>query len=236
MPHLQIKRYDTQTVLYEGSFDTACACIEAACSDNVTLSHADLRYTNLQNASLDGIIMPHVLLDYTNLNGANISESNLHQASIQNSDIVGTCLCETNLTGVNFKNSIFGATDIAYSTLDCTVFNTASSLGLNFRDATTIQNCLYKDAPFSRAPVIINGMDWPIYLFDAHMGIGTRLKRYDEWFSAENDSTSNKVTDNMAHVTRFVQMHREALSRLASFHSRNSHSIIFPTKTKAYGN
>ena len=49
---LQIKRWDTGAVIFEGEFESMKACVLAAIASCADLSSADLRYANLSSANL----------------------------------------------------------------------------------------------------------------------------------------------------------------------------------------
>lgn len=225
MPLIQIKRYDNNTLIYEGHHETAKQCIEQAITENITLSHADLRYANLQGANLDGAAMPHAQLDHVNLSGANISECDLSHASLKAAHLPDSCLCESDLTHCRFDGASFGATDITAAILDYAAFSTPSALSLDFQGARSMIDCTYmineRPIPFTRPPLNINGMDWPIALLDHHMLIGNQCKTYAEWFTPRNDNHNPDIQDGAAYIERFVQMHRKMLLSLAYTHTRS---------------
>jgi hypothetical protein len=223
MPLIQIRRHDNGTVLFEGQHKNARECLETAITEAINLNFADLRYANLQNATLDGAQLQNALMDCVNLSGANISECDLQNARFINAHLPDACLCESNLSTANFEGALFGLTDISSAILDRTIFSTNSSLKLNFRSANSMEDCQYKiherTTIFSRPPVTMDGMDWPIALFDTHMAISSQIKTYMEWFAPRNDNTPS-VTDGTAYIDRFVQMHRKMLLSVANVHTR----------------
>ena len=223
MPLIQIRRHDNSTVLFEGKHKNAKECLEAAITEVINLNYADLRYANLQNATLDGAQLQNALMDCVNLSGANISECNLQNARFINAHLPDACFCESNLSSANFEGALFGLTDINAAIIDNVIFSTNSALKLNFRAANSMEVCQYKlqerITTFSRPPLTMNGMDWPVTLFDTHMAIGSQLKAYMEWFAPRNDNTPS-VIDGTAYIDRFVQMHRKMLLSVANVHTR----------------
>lgn len=223
MPLIQIRRHDNSNIIYEGHFKNAKKCIEAAVSKNIPLCFADLRYANLQNANLDGANLQNALMDCVNLSGANLSECNLNSARLISAHMPDACLCESDLTKANFENALFGLTDISESILDQASFSTPSALKLDFRSADSMEKCTYKISEriitFSRPPLTLDGMDWPITLFDNQMAIGSVIRAYMEWFAPINDNAPSR-TGVTAHIEHFVKMHRNMLLSMANTHTR----------------
>ncbi len=232
MPRLQIKNHRTGETLYEGSFDTAKDCIEQAASEGVNLDYADLHHTNLSNAALDDIVMRHARLDGSNLTGANLSEARLDGTSFTNTTMHGACLCESSLKGCNFEGASFGATDITGSILQNCSFSTLSAFTLNFINAKTVKDCRFEDntkaiCPFSKPPVILQGLALPVILLDRHLKIGSTIKTYQDWLNHTNDNTppgKHDNTDIYIFFKKYQAMFREMHEGLHS--NEGTHSTL----------
>jgi hypothetical protein len=184
----QIKNHRTGAVIFEGDFFSLRRCAEQAVCDGICLDFADLTRANLVNASLDEAQLRHARLGGANLMGANLSEAELDGADFTNAGLQNACLCLAGLRRCRFDGALFGATDIAGARLDRAFFSTLSAFHLNFRDAVSMQGCLYAEpdgAPcvFSRPPVVINGLRWPVIIMDRHIKIGSWLQRLDSFLS-----------------------------------------------------
>lgn len=163
MKNYKLRSVKTGKTLFEGAFLSFADCLEKAVLEQIDLSFADLRNTNLTHASLDGGILSYADFTDANLSGANLSECDLHGASFMNTSLYNACLCESDLTGCNFKGASFGATDINGSLLNRSIFSTLSCFTLCFSNAQALQGCLFIDvagraSSISRPPIVINGL------------------------------------------------------------------------------
>ncbi len=193
MPALQIINHRTGTLIYQGRFQTAGACLEQAAADNVSLDYADLRNANLAGTALDGISMRYALLDRVNLTGANLSEARLDGASFRGATLQGACLAFSTMEHCNFDGTFFGATDIAGAVLDDSHFSTLSAFSLNFIDCTSLHGCTYQEdgeerCHFSSPPLVLHGLSLPVVFMQDHLKIGAAVKHYEQWMKAMNDN------------------------------------------------
>lgn len=180
----QIINHRTNRVLYQGRFASLRACAEHAVKNGVRLDFADLRRANLVGASLDGASLRGACMAGANLMGANVSEAVLDGADLSGAGLQNTCLCYSSLRGCVFIDALFGATDIAGAAIDRCMFSTLSALHLPFRDTGSMQGCAYIDpdgvhCPFSRPPLVIGGLAWPVVVMDRHVKIGGWLVGLD---------------------------------------------------------
>lgn len=182
MPHITIKHKHSGTVLAAGNCRDVRALAEQAIAMGLSLRGADLRMADLGRAMLDGADLREACLDGANLISANLSEARLCGASIRDAALQDGCLCFAELRGCDFSGSLFGATDIAGAVLDRCHFTTLSAFTLNFRDAESLGECSAGDdpVPFSRPPVVISGLVFPVILLDRHIRIGNRVYLLDD--------------------------------------------------------
>lgn len=178
MRAISIKAASGQT-LYQGRFKNIKACVEAAVAEHVSLQNADLRHTNLSHAALDDAKLQGAHLDNANLCGANISEAALEGATLTNTALQNACFSFADLRNCDFTGGLFGATDITGARMDGARFSTLSSFTLNFRDTASMDNCLFfneagnENCRFSRPPIAITGLAWPVALLDSHIQVGS---------------------------------------------------------------
>ena len=239
MPRVQIKNHRTGTVLFEGDFTTAKACVEQAVRDSVCLDYADLHNANLCNAMLDDALMRHARLDYANLTGANLSEARLDGTSFASATLHASCLCYSSLNNANFDSAQFGATDITGCALRKGRFSGLSAFTLNFIDAGVMDNCLYRSTagvacPLSKPPLVLQGMDLPVILLDRHLKIGPLVRPFRDWFHTNDNSTARHHADS--HINDFFERHHtflEVLCLLVSIKSIDD-AQIFYTLDKKY--
>lgn len=184
MAKIRIARWDDGKTLYAGAFPDMKSALEQAVTDGVMLDGADLRHANLVNAALDDAVMRGARFDGANLMGANMSEGVFNGAVFAGAGLQNACLCCSSLAGCDFMDAQFGATDIAGADISNCRFSTLSALTLNFRDVRLLDGCVFADpggaaCPFSRPPVAILGLDYPVAVFDRHLKIGAAVREFD---------------------------------------------------------
>lgn|GEM_PF-832550 len=192
-----IKNHITGAVIHSGDYESLQACIEHAISSGISLDYADLSHANLANASLDEARARHACFKGANLSGANMSEADFTGADFTGAAFYNTCLCASDLRRACFRKAVFGATDIAGSILDGAVFSSLSALLLNFQEAQSMEACLFEDVNpelnpipsclFSKPPLVLQGLSYPLAFLDRHIKIGHRLFCYDDILRACND-------------------------------------------------
>jgi uncharacterized protein YjbI with pentapeptide repeats len=180
---ITIKTHDTAETLYQGAFSTMRETLECAIRENVSLDNADLQGANLTNAMLDDAKLRGARFDHANLQGANLSESQMDGANFFNAALYNACFCGSSLRGALFDGADFGGTDVAGATLDGSIFSTLSAFALNFTGAASLQDCYWKDGAmlcnFSKPPLVVSGLDYPLAVFDAHIKIGSLVMAHD---------------------------------------------------------
>lgn len=174
MPNFQIHAYDSNIVLYQGSFPSFRHCIEQAVSEKVALDNADLRNTNLRNAHLDDGLFKGARFDGANLDGANLSDCDLRHACFNGATLYNTVFCGSQLTLSRFAFSSFGGTDIAGADIAGCLFSGRSALDLNYIDSANMDDTLFlsldgKPISMTKPPIVLKGLPWPIALFDENL-------------------------------------------------------------------
>lgn len=150
--------------LFEGTFNSFSACLEAAVNENINLDYANLRRQNLSNANLDDARLTHADFTGANLTGANLSEARLLGANLSGTALFNTCFAYSDLQHCIFEHSEFGGTDITGTNLSFSHFAGISCFALNFTDVMNMKNCTFKDTSgrlmkTSAPPVVIFGIN-----------------------------------------------------------------------------
>lgn len=207
MPRVQIKNHRTGETIHEGLFQTVKECIEDAVENNITLDYADLSHCNLENANLDEATMNNAKFDHANLNGANLSEASLNNCTFANATLYGTCLSLSSLQKCDFNSTSFGATDIAGASICGSVFSTLSAVELNFIDTAKMNECAFHSSDgsnpkFSRPPMLIKGLAYPVILFDSHIKIGGHIKTFDEWIPVITNNVTEQIEPQLHNFIR----------------------------------
>jgi hypothetical protein len=117
MPKYQILNLMNRDVIFEGSFPTFKACIEAAVNIGTNLRGADLRDADLHGANLydadlyDADLHGANLYD-ADLYGANLRGANLYGADLRDADLHGANLRGANLRGANLYGANLRGADL----------------------------------------------------------------------------------------------------------------------------
>lgn len=151
--------------------------METAITESASLAFADLRHANLVNAQMDGAILDNAQLDEANLMGANLSEASLRCTSLINTQLYNTALCESVLDNAQCRGTLFGGADISGARISRCVFDTHSALDLNFRDTDFMEANSFVAGndylcEFSRPPLLLKGLPFPIACFERSLLIG----------------------------------------------------------------
>lgn len=218
MSYQQIASHKTGETLFAGHFETLRACAEQAVRENIALDFADFSKANLVNANLDEGSFRHAVFSGANLMGANLSDTRADFADFCNAGLQNACLALSSLSHCDFTGALFGATDIYNCDFSGSAFSTISALDLNFADARAINDCRFIDelrgaCGFSRTPVVLRGLAYPVALFDTHIKIGALLSAFDDLLAYTNDNLPPvRLDDGLLHV--FVHKHKDCLSAL----------------------
>lgn len=234
MPLFTIKNTTTGHIIFQGDFPSARACVENAAADRIPLHGADLRHLNLSGAMLDGADLSGALLDHANLGGANLSEALLDHASLRHVCLHGACLCFSRITHCDLRGASFGATDIAGSVMDGSLFCAFALSGLNFIDAESLAGCMVETdraawLAFSKPPVTLSGLSYPVTVFDEHVRIGPSFFSFDDWRIYTNDNHIPRDRANQTPPSRlyqFIATNRALLDTLIGVRTP-IHSIRF---------
>jgi len=208
-------------ILFQGIFSTVRECVDCAVRENIDLTGADLRHTNLMNASFDDARLDLANLEGANLIGANISEASLRGACFINATLYGACLSFSDLAGANFDGGSFGGTDITGAHLANCLFSTSSALGLEFRDADLIRDCIFETndgtrAYFSAPPVPLNGYSQQVAIFETMARIGPYLKSRAEWLAILSSPRQERCSAAPlpGHILSFLSQHGATIAPL----------------------
>lgn len=186
--------WDKREILFSGVYATFQACIEDAILKSTNLSYADLSGCDLSHINMDGYVFRHVKFSECNLSGANMSEASFMNCNFDNTSFYGACFAFSSLQSCSFNGCLFGGTDIAGATIVKCIFSTHSAMMLNFLDARVLHDCsyLYQDDDtsilFSKPPVTIQGLEYPVLIFGHSILIGQQRFSVDDLHEYANDN------------------------------------------------
>jgi hypothetical protein len=214
MPIIKIKHCRTGAVIFSGLYKDMRACAEAAVAEGRSLNYADFRGANLAHACLDGACLLGAVFEGANLCGVNLSEALIEDVDFSGASLEGSCFAEATLSSCRFTDASFGATDIAGARLQDCIFSTLSSFSLGFTYAARIENCVFvnpdgRACGFSRPPVVVSGLEYPVILFDAHIKAGHMLRDLEYWLDTPNDNLPPDAEERA--LCGFLQRYREAI-------------------------
>ena len=225
MNHFFLKKTGNKEILYEGKFLTLSQCLEQALQENVCLDYVDLRGANLTNANLDDGSFNYARFDCANLTGANLSATNLNRASFKEAALYNACFCEAILSESQFFGASFGSTDIAWANMRGACFDTLSAFELKFSETLLMQDAKFYDRTgticnMSHAPVVIQGLQYPVILFDDYMKVGSAVFPFCSWIELLQKRELNGLG---ADIAAFIKTYGSFLFTLAKVRSRDWH-------------
>jgi hypothetical protein len=146
---------------------------------------------NLYRADLSGANLSEANLRGADLRGANLSEANIRGANLRGANLSGANLSEANLSEANLSGANLRGADLSRATI---------------RDAETI----------SFNPIFIDGLKWPVSIFDVSMNIGCEWHTLVEWKAMTDEQISSMHCEALAWWTS----HKELLMGVAKANGR----------------
>jgi hypothetical protein len=199
MHYYSVKSAFADNLLFSGHYRSLAECVTDAVARRISLRGADFSNANLTNAEMDGGDYAGAIFNGANLTGANVSEADLRHTDFRNAVLHGAILCDSDLSEANFDGALFGATEIAGATLQQCVFTTLSAFTLPFEEADMIKDCRFINpcetvCPFSRQPLVMQGLSAPVVVMDRHIKIGHQVFPLDAipgWIASGNLNPRN---------------------------------------------
>ena len=200
MPTVTIKHRWTGVVLYEHEVtDERMAAglamrdaLECAAASRAYLSGAYLSGADLSRADLSGAYLSGAYLSRADLSGADLSGADLSGADLSRADLSGADLSGAYLSGAYLSRAYLSGAYLS---------------GAKWRDAIAI----------NRAPLMLAGLTWDVYILDQHMQIGCELHAIAEW--REFDDARITQMDGRD-ALRFWRAHKATLLALAESDGR----------------
>lgn len=121
----QIKKYCTETILFEGNFKSLRACVEAAVK-----ARASLSWANFSGADLSGADLSWASLSWADFSGANLSGANISWAS---------------LSWANFSWANLSGADVSGANLSWANLSWANLSGAKWREGVTLKQSPVKE-------------------------------------------------------------------------------------------
>ena len=205
MPTVTIKHRWTGVVLYEHEVtDERMAAglamrdaLECAAASRADLSGAYLSGAYLSRAYLSGADLSRAHLSGADLSGAYLSGADLSRAYLSGADLSRADLSGADLSGADLSGAYLSRAYLSGAYLS----------GAKWRDAIAI----------NRAPLMLAGLTWDVYILDQHMQIGCELHAIAEW--REFDDARITQMDGRD-ALRFWRAHKATLLALAESDGR----------------
>ncbi len=178
---MYLKSIDNQ-ILFEGRFPTVKKGLEIAARENCNLEKINLRHTNLSGLSLDGAKMKGACLWGANLNDVRLNNTDLTGADFRTATLLGTSIIKSNCTKADFSGAYFSRVELLETDLSFTCFSCPSIFCVDLTKAKSLKNAVYShlgeiDCALSHAPLIINGLKFPMVFMDDAMLMGDKIKK-----------------------------------------------------------
>ena len=205
MPTVTIKHRWTGVVLYEHEVtDERMAAglamrdaLECAAASRAYLSGAYLSGADLSRADLPGAYLSRAYLSGAYLSRAYLSGADLSRAHLSGADLSGAYLSGADLSRADLSGAYLSGAYLSGAYLS----------GAKWRDAIAI----------NRAPLMLAGLTWDVYILDQHMQIGCELHAIAEW--REFDDARITQMDGRD-ALRFWRAHKATLLALAESDGR----------------
>ena len=195
MPTVTIKHRWTGVVLYEHEVTDERMAAGLAMRDALECAAASLAYLSgayLSGADLSRADLPGAYLSRAYLSGAYLSRAYLSGADLSGAYLSGADLSRADLSGAYLSGAYLSGAYLS---------------GAKWRDAIAI----------NRAPLMLAGLTWDVYILDQHMQIGCELHAIAEW--REFDDARITQMDGRD-ALRFWRAHKATLLALAESDGR----------------
>ena len=193
---ISIKLGWSDTVLFEGEYESTKHALQEAVKKKANLRGANLYGANLYGADLYGANLYGADLRGANLRGANLRGADLRGANLYGADLRGADLYGANLYGADLRGAdLYGA----------------NLYGADLYGADGEKRTIYQ------APVIVSGLRWDVMIYADMMQIGCEFHSVDDWVKFKPSRI--KLMDSDA--AKFWAANKEALLSLATAHAES---------------
>ena len=181
--------------------------VKWAVEHGADLSRADLARADLAGADLSRANLSGVFLSGADLARANLARANLTGAYLSNAYLTGANLSGAYLARANLARAYLTGANLAGANLAGADLTDADLTGVYLADAKWSNG-----AQITRAPLMLNGLIWPVIILDAHMQIGCQLHRLSEWAAFDDRAIKEMHADALefwtAHGATLLSMAR----------------------------
>jgi uncharacterized protein YjbI with pentapeptide repeats len=157
---IQIKLKFSNTILFEGDYESLKHALVTAVKNGADLRGADLYGADLYGADLYG----------ANLRGADLRGADLYGANLRGADLYGANLRGADLRGADLRGADLRGADLRGADLYGADLRGADLYGANLRGEK-----------LKVAPVFIRGMRWEIIITSGFMAIGCQRHEHTAW-------------------------------------------------------
>ena len=174
---------------------------QPADSSGLTMRHA------LESASGSGSDLRGADLRDAVLRGADLSGADLRGSDLRDADLRGSDLSDAVLSGADLSDAVLSGADLRGAVLSGAVLRGAVLRGAVLSGATVY------GVKITRAPVVVDGLRWPVQIIDGHIQIGCQLHAISAW--ASFDDAAIAAMDGRD-ALRFWREHKAAIMALAA--------------------
>ena len=167
-------------------------------------------YTH-QPADSSGLTMRHAL-ESASSSGSDLSGSDLSGSDLRGADLRGAVLSAADLRGADLRGAVLSDAVLRGAVLRDAVLSDAVLSGAVLRGAVLRDATVY-GVKITRAPVIIDGLSWPVQIIDGHIKIGCQLHAISAW--ASFDDAAIAAMDGRD-ALRFWREHKASIMALAA--------------------
>ena len=180
----------TGSVLYSSeTAKTVRQIVEEAVKAGADLTGAYLAGAYLRGAVLTGAVLTGAVLrgavlggadlTHADLGGADLGGADLTDAVLRGAVLTGAVLTDADLTGADLRGAVLRDADLTHADLRGAVLRGAVLTG-----------AAYGVASMERPPILVNGLRWPVMIFDSHIKIGCELHTISEWIAFSDEEIS----------------------------------------------
>ena len=134
-----------------------------------------------------------------NLRNSDLSNSNLRNSNLRNSDLSNSNLRNSDLSYSDLRNSDLSNSDLSNS---------------NLRNSDLSGATYGNGIPFTKPPLQLTGLKWPILIMDTHIKIGCELHPTSDWAGFKNSRI--KLMD--ANALDFWATNKDLILMAANLH------------------
>ena len=161
----------------------------------------------------------------TNLNQVGLRnhwlcETNFKHTSLRQADFTGSMLDKVDFSGCDLTEADFSRTSLRRVNFNGANLTRAKFDGATIHDIslerTILDGASYWQAGMEKGIAVIAGLEWYVYIFDAHIKIGCQMHSTDEWEEFEDAEIADMANSALA----FWEVHKKDIIAMARQHQQ----------------